>query len=189
MLGLRLSGKAAIITGASRNIGAATALAFAQEGCNLALNANESREELDAVAERCRSFGVEAISAPADIGDGEEATRMANDVLEHFGKVDILASIAAVRPHKSVATVSVEEYRRVMSVNLDATFYLAHAIVPRMIELGTGSIVAVAQDIIHPWSAGGPPFLTAASKFGLLGLVRGLAVELEIGRAAVRERV
>jgi 3-oxoacyl-[acyl-carrier protein] reductase len=174
----RLDGKAALITGASRNIGRATALAFAQEGCDVALNASESVDELEDVAAHCRTHGVQAITVAGDLANPDTAQDVATRSLERFGRVDVLVSNAAIRPHKPIAETTVREWRRTMGINLDASFFLARALAPQMMERGNGSIVAIAMTNIHPWSAAGPPFLMSASKMGLMGLVRGLAVEL-----------
>src|SRR5213079_2339711 len=97
-----LKGKTALVTGASRNIGRAIALAFAAEGADLVLNTRANREELDAVAEECRKAGVRVLPVLADIGDAAAVETMAERALGEFGAIDVLVCNAAIRPHKAI---------------------------------------------------------------------------------------
>jgi 3-oxoacyl-[acyl-carrier protein] reductase len=173
---MRLAGKRAFITGASRNIGRAIALAFAAEGADLVLNTRANREELDGVAAECRKAGVRAVSVLGDIADAGAVDAMVKQGLTELGAIDVLVCNAAIRPHTSVTETSIEDWHRVMGVNLHSAFYLARAVVPGMKERRQGSIIAL----------GGQSSLTGrantasvtAAKTGLLGLVRALAAEL-----------
>jgi 3-oxoacyl-[acyl-carrier protein] reductase len=173
---VRLAGKKAFITGASRNIGRAIALAFAAEGADLVLNTRVNREELDGVAAECRKAGVRAVSVLGDIADAGAVAAMVKQGLTELGAIDVLVCNAAIRPHTSVTETSIEDWHRVMGVNLHSAFYLARAVVPGMKERRQGSIIAL----------GGQSSLTGrantasvtAAKTGLLGLVRALAAEL-----------
>jgi 3-oxoacyl-[acyl-carrier protein] reductase len=173
---MRLAGKKAFITGASRNIGRAIALAFAAEGADLVLNTRANREELEGVAAECRKAGVRAVSVLGDIADAGAVDAMVKEGLAELGAIDVLVCNAAIRPHTSVTETSIEDWHRVMGVNLHSAFYLARAVVPGMKERRQGSIIAL----------GGQSSLTGrantasvtAAKTGLLGLVRALAAEL-----------
>jgi 3-oxoacyl-[acyl-carrier protein] reductase len=173
---MRLAGKKAFITGASRNIGRAIALAFAAEGADLVLNTRANREELDGVAAECRKAGVRAVSVLGDIADAGAVDAMVKQGLGELGAIDVLVCNAAIRPHTSVTETSIADWHRVMGVNLHSAFYLARAVVPGMKERRQGSIIAL----------GGQSSLTGrantasvtAAKTGLLGLVRALAAEL-----------
>ncbi len=171
-----LRGKTALITGASRNIGRAIALAFAAEGADLVLNTRVNREELDAVAEECTKSGVRAVPLLADIGDAAAVDAMVGQATAELGAIDVLVCNAAIRPHKAVEETSLEDWHRVMSVNLHSAFYLARAVVPGMKERRRGSIIALGGQS----SLTGRPQTAAvtAAKTGLLGLVRALAAEL-----------
>ena len=171
-----LKGKAALITGASRNIGRAIALAFAAEGADLVLNTRANREELDAVAEECRKAGVRAVPVLADIADAAAVESMVQQGLAALGTIDVLVCNAAIRPHKSIAETTLEDWHRVMAVDLHSAFYLSRAVVPGMKERKRGSIIALGgQSAIT-----GRPNTAAvtAAKSGLLGLIRSLAAEL-----------
>jgi 3-oxoacyl-[acyl-carrier protein] reductase len=173
---MRLAGKKAFITGASRNIGRAIALAFAAEGADLVLNTRANREELEGVAAECRKAGVRAVSVLGDIADAGAVDAMVKQGLAELGAIDVLVCNAAIRPHTSVTETSIEDWHRVMGVNLHSAFYLARAVAPGMKERRQGSIIAL----------GGQSSLTGrantasvtAAKTGLLGLVRALAAEL-----------
>jgi 3-oxoacyl-[acyl-carrier protein] reductase len=173
---MRLAGKTAFITGASRNIGRAIALAFAAEGADLVLNTRANREELEAVAAECRKAGVRAVPVLGDIADAAVVETMVKQGLAELGAIDVLVCNAAIRPHTAVTETSLEDWHRVMGVNLHSAFYLARAVVPAMKEQRRGSIIAL----------GGQSSLTGrantasvtAAKTGLLGFVRALAAEL-----------
>jgi len=173
---VRLKGKTALITGASRNIGRAIALAFAAEGADLVLNTRVNREELEAVAGECRKAGVRAVPALADISDPAAVEAMVRQGLAGLEAIDVLVCNAAIRPHKAVTETSLEDWHHVLAVNLHSAFYLARAVVPAMKERGRGSIIAVGGQS----SLTGRPNTAAvtAAKTGLLGLVRALAAEL-----------
>jgi 3-oxoacyl-[acyl-carrier protein] reductase len=173
---MRLQGKAAFITGASRNIGRAIALAFAAEGADLVLNTRVNREELEAVADECRKTGVRVVPVLGDVADAAAVDAMVRQGLAELGGLDILVCNAAIRPHKSLSETSLEDWHRVIGVDLHSAFYLARAVVPSMKARRGGSIIAL----------GGMSALTGrpntvavtAAKTGLLGLVRALAAEL-----------
>jgi NAD(P)-dependent dehydrogenase (short-subunit alcohol dehydrogenase family) len=173
---MRLAGQTAFVTGASRNIGRAIALAFAAEGANLALNTRANREELEAVAAECRKAGVRVLPVLGDIADAAAVESMTARALAELGAIDVLVCNAAIRPHKSITETSLEDWHRVVGVNLHSAFYLARAVVPGMKERRRGSIIALGGQS----SLTGRPNTAAvtAAKTGLLGLVRALAAEL-----------
>ncbi|HEX2441994.1 MAG TPA: SDR family oxidoreductase [Methylomirabilota bacterium] len=173
---MRLSGKTALITGASRNIGRAIALAYAAEGADLLLNTRTNREELEAVAAECRKAGGRVATAIADVGDAAAVEAMVTRGLAELGTIDVLVCNAAIRPHKSVTETTVEEWHHVLGVNLHSAFYLSRAVVPAMKKAGRGSIITLGGLS----SLTGRPDTAAVTtaKTGLLGLTRALAAEL-----------
>jgi 3-oxoacyl-[acyl-carrier protein] reductase len=173
---MRLQGKTALITGASRNIGRAIALAFATEGADLVVNTRANREELEAVAAECRKAGVRAIPLLADIAEAAAVESMVKEGLAALGAIDVLVCNAAIRPHQPLTETSLEDWHRVVAVNLHSAFYLARAVVPAMKARGRGSIIALGGLS----SLTGRPDTAAvtAAKTGLLGLIRALAAEL-----------
>lgn len=183
----RLAGKRALITGASRNIGRATALAFAREGADLLLVSRMSPEELEAVVEECRANGVRVFATTADVSRGEDVSKAVMEGSESIGPIDILVSNAAIRPHAPITEVTYEDWRQVMSVNLDAAFHLVRETVPGMIDRGSGSIVAIARNTMAPMASQDPASHVAASKYGLYGFMQALSSEL--GPYGVRANV
>jgi NAD(P)-dependent dehydrogenase (short-subunit alcohol dehydrogenase family) len=173
---MRLSGRTALVTGASRNIGRAIALAYAAEGADLVLNTRVNREELEAVAAECRKAGVRVATALADVADAAAVVAMVERAVAELGPIDVLVCNAAIRPHKSLAETSLEDWHHVLGVNLHSTFYLARAAVPGMKERRRGSIIALGGLS----SLTGRPNTAAvtAAKTGTLGLIRALAAEL-----------
>jgi 3-oxoacyl-[acyl-carrier protein] reductase len=171
---MRLAGKTALIAGASRNIGKTIALTFAREGANVIPVARKMNDELKQVARECEAFGVKALPLAADVSDHEQVNRAAQQALERFGNVEILVSVAAIRPHKPFWEIDYDEWHQVLAVNLHSTFYLAKALVPAMIKAGKGgSIVALGGMASLPKRAH-----VIAAKTGLYGLIKALALEL-----------
>ena len=173
---MRLKGKTALITGASRNQGKAIALTFAKEGADLIIIARESKQELEAVAEECRALGVQAMPVLADISDHEQVNRMVQQGLEKFGKIDILVSTVGFRPKGRLQDISYEQWHKVMAVDLHAPFYLCKAIVPGMIERRNGVIITVGGGATFDASVNAADHV--AAKHGLAGLTKALAMEL-----------
>ncbi len=172
---MRLEGKTALITGASRNIGREIALTFAREGANLVLNTRQSAKELDEVAAKCRELGAHTATAVCDVGDADSVRRMVADGISELGKIDVLVSNVAIRPHKPIIEVPDDEWLQVMNTNLNSAFYLCKAVLPGMLERNSGSIIALGGQS----SITGRPNTAAvtAAKTGLLGLIRAIAAE------------
>ena len=173
---MRLENKTAMITGASRNIGREVALTFAREGADLLLNTRSSQQELEEVAAQCRELGVKAHTVIGDVSDSTRVSEMVEEGIQTLGKIDILVSNVAVRPHKPILEVSDEEWHQVMGINLDSAFYLCRAVLPGMMERRNGSIIAMGgQSAItgRPETA-----MVTAAKTGLLGLIRAIAAEM-----------
>src|SRR5262245_20757648 len=102
MDGTSLRGKTALVTGASRNIGRAIALAYAAEGADLVLNTRSNKDELEGVAAECRKAGVRVLPLIADIGDADAVEAMLRQALGEMRAIDVLVCNAAIRPHKSI---------------------------------------------------------------------------------------
>jgi 3-oxoacyl-[acyl-carrier protein] reductase len=173
---MRLSGRTALITGASRNIGRAIALAFAAEGADVVVNTRANRDELEAVAAECRKAGVRALPVLADIADAPAVDAMVAQARAELAPIDVLVCNAAIRPHTSVTETTLEQWHRVFAVNVHSAFYLARAVLPDMKARRRGSIIAIGGQS----SLTGRPNTAAvtAAKTGLLGFVRALAAEL-----------
>ena len=173
---MRLEGKTALITGASRNIGREIALTFAREGADLILNTRINQTDLDEVTSKCRDMGVNTHSLLADVSDSTSVSKMVKDGIQATGKIDILVNNVAIRPHKPILEVTDEEWHHTLGVNLHAAFYLCKAVLPGMMERRTGSIIALGGQSAITGRPGTSIVTTA--KTGLLGLIRAVAAEM-----------
>lgn len=168
-------GKTALVTGAGRNIGRAVALGLAQDGFDLVVNGSSDRAAAEAVAEAARGFGVDAMVAMGDVGRPEDCARIAQDAIARFGAVDVLVNNAALRPAKPFLDMTEEEWRRVISVDLDAAVWLARACLPGMVARGWGRIVNfTGMNAIHGYAGRAP---VSVAKHGVWGLTKALAKE------------
>ena len=170
-----LAGKVALVTGASRNIGRATALSLAAGGAAVAVNTRSSREDAEKVAQEIRAAGGQAEVFVADIADAGAAKAMVKAIIARFGRVDILVLNASVRTEKPFLELSYEEWRIPLSITLDGAFYLAQACLPSMIEAGGGSIVTLGG--MMSLSGAKKRVHGSVAKHGLVGMTRGLARE------------
>src|SRR6267142_5895462 len=116
-----LNGKVAIVTGAGRNIGRASALALAEGGASILVNARSNRAEAEAVAREIEAFGGKALVRIGDVADAADVQAMADVAVKHFGRIDILVNNAALRREKSFAEMSYAEWREILDVTLDGT--------------------------------------------------------------------
>jgi NAD(P)-dependent dehydrogenase (short-subunit alcohol dehydrogenase family) len=169
--------KVALVTGASRNIGAAIALELADQGCDLVLHVRQSRDELRAVEVECRARGASTSTVLADVAEPGAADEIATAALSRFGRIDVLVPTVRHRPHRRFLEITTEEWRRVMVVNVDSVFHLLEAVVPSMVERRQGSIVMLTHPHV-PLSPRTYQSHIVATKFALLGLVKSLSVEL-----------
>lgn len=167
-------GKKAIITGASRGIGRATALALAKEGVHLGLMAR-TEADLNQLVKEIKAFEVDVFIAIADIGLQTDVDVAIAKLTEKLGTVDILINNAGIAKFGGFLDLEVAEWERIIQVNLMGTYYVTRAILPTMIEQQSGDIINISS------TAGerGGPITSAysASKFGLLGLTESLAME------------
>jgi NAD(P)-dependent dehydrogenase (short-subunit alcohol dehydrogenase family) len=171
---MRLNDKVAIITGAARGIGAATARAFAREGA-MVIVADIEEENGEAVARAIREDGGAAHAIRADVTDAVSMTAMAQAVCEDRGRIDILVANAGINVFGEPLAMTDADWRRCFSVDLDGVWHSARAVLPMMIRAGQGSIVAIAS--VHGFRIIPGCFPYPVAKHGLLGLVRALGIE------------
>ncbi|MFI6319883.1 SDR family NAD(P)-dependent oxidoreductase [Nonomuraea sp. NPDC050556] len=169
-----LSGKRALVTGASKGIGRAVALAYAAAGADVAL-VSRSQEALDEVAKEITALGRRAVAIPADLTDREAAAAAVHASIDALGHLDIVVNNAG----GSNFLVEFKDLRlsgwdKLMRLNLDSAMAVCHAVAPHLLERGSGSVINVASV-----AARGAPFLApyAAAKAGLVALTKSLALE------------
>src|SRR6202040_3652970 len=134
-----LTGKVAIVTGAGRNIGRAIALALAEGGASIVVNARSNRAEADAVAREIEAAGGKALVNIGDVADAAAMQAMADEAVRHFGRIDILLNNAALRREKTLAEMSYAEGREILDVTLDGTFHCTKACLPGLRKSGAGT--------------------------------------------------
>ncbi len=167
--------RAALITGAGRNIGRAVALGLARDGFDVAINGSANREAAEAVAAEAENLGVRAMVVMGDVGLREECARIAAEALAAFETVHVLVNNAALRPAQPFLEIGPEDWRRVMAVDLEAAVWLSQALLPGMIEAGWGRIVNfTGMNAIHGYAGRAP---VSVAKHGLWGLTKALAKE------------
>ena len=170
-----LSGKVALITGAAKNIGRATALELAKAGAAVAINTRHSVDDAKKVAEEIRAAGGKAEVYVADIADAKQCKAMVDGVMQAFGRVDFLVLNASVRTERPFLEMSYDEWRTPLAITLDGAFYLAQACLPSMIANGGGSIVTLGG--MMSLSGAKKRIHGSVAKHGLVGFTRGLARE------------
>ena len=163
---MKLKDQTAIVTGAGRGIGRATALAFAHEGANVVLLAR-TNSEIEAVAEEIQKTGREALAVPTDVANKSQVLSMVQKTLERFGKVDILVNNAGVAGTSPIPKITEELWELNMAVNLKGVFLCTQAVFSHMCEQGHGHIVNVSSLAgRHPGARYGA---YCAAKFGVSG--------------------
>ena len=170
-----LDGKIALVTGAGKNIGRSIALTLARDGAAVAVNGRGDVAAVAAVVAEIRAAGGTAMAAMADVSDPDAARAMVDRVAAELGGLDILVSNAGLRRQTPFLSISLAEWREIMSVALDGAFFLAQAVIPHMQARGGGAIIAMSGMSNH---VGTPNRAhVSASKAALEGLIRSLAVE------------
>ena len=171
-----LSGRVAIVTGAGRNVGRAIALALADGGAAVVVNARSNVQEAKAVAGEIERVGGKAFAVTADVADADAVASMVKEAASRFGRIDILVNNAAVRAEQAIETMTLAEWRAVTAVILDGAFNCVKACLPHLKRGGAGAIVNIGGISAHTGAARRPHVVTA--KAGLVGFTRALAHEL-----------
>ncbi|MGZ5911532.1 MAG: SDR family NAD(P)-dependent oxidoreductase, partial [Reyranella sp.] len=169
------SRRTALITGAGRNIGRACVLGLAEDGFDVVLNGSSDRAACEKVAQEAATLGAKTMVVMGDVGRPEDCQRIADAAIKQFGAVDVLLNNAALRPNKPFLEMSEAEWRRVISVDLDASVWLSRACLPGMLEKGWGRIVNFTGMNAMHGHAGRTP--VSVAKHGVWGLTKALAME------------
>lgn len=171
----RHSAQVAVVTGSSRGIGKATAVALARAGFDVAVTATKAGGAR-AVAEEIRGLGRRALELRYDAGVRADADRLVKTVNAELGDVDVLVNNAGIVVRRPVQKLTDDEFDRVLRVNLSGPFYLSRRLVPQMARRKRGRIINVSSISATLGSPGNSAY--AASKWGLDGLSKSLAEEL-----------
>jgi NADP-dependent 3-hydroxy acid dehydrogenase YdfG len=176
-----LTGKVVLITGASSGIGQAAAIALAQAGAVVAVSARRV-DRLEALVARIELGGGKAMALPGDVSIEAEATQAVVDTVARLGRIDILVNSAGVIQAGGVESLSTDEWRRVIDINLLGTLYTCKAAIDPMKAQGAGDIINISSTAGRRAAGIFGPYST--SKFGLTGFTEGL--RQEVGGAGIR---
>jgi len=171
-----IKGKAAVITGASRGVGAATALALAKGGCSVLINYNGSKDAAESVRKKSEDAGVKAITFQGDVSDDAVCRNMIEAAVEAFGRLDILVNNAGYTEfikHSDLEGVTDETWDRIMGVNVKGPFQCARAARPHLEASGNGEIVTVSST--SAYNAAGSSIPYSCSKAAVVNMTISLA--------------
>jgi len=175
-MGGALAGRVVLVTGSSRGIGAEVAVKAAAEGATVAIHYHSGADEAAATLERVRAAGGgDAETFSADVGDGGEAEALVARVIERFGRVDGLVNNAGLMPSRPFLEIDPAEWDEVIRTDLTASFHTCRAVLPSMLERGSGTIVNVASRLGQIGAIDVAHYVSA--KAGLIGLTKALARE------------
>ena len=169
-------GKTAIITGASRGVGRATALRLAESGANVVVNYLSAKEKAERVVALCREKGVDALAVQGDVSVWQDAQNLAKETLEKFGQIDLLILNAGIWEGAPIEEMSEETWNKVLNTNLKAAWAMTKACVPAMKKQPSGAIVLVSSTAGQRGEANYSNY--AASKGGQISFTKALASEL-----------
>jgi 3-oxoacyl-[acyl-carrier protein] reductase len=173
---MKLKGRTALVTGASRGIGRAVALALADEGADVAINYVANEPAAVDVAEHIAKMGRRAVLARADVSDYPDTFRMAQDVLRQFEHLDILVNNAGITSDKTFVKMDHAAWRKVLAINLDGVFNCTKVFIDQMLARNYGRVVNITSVIGQIGNFGQANY--AASKAGVAAFTKSLAKEL-----------
>jgi len=173
---MNLKGKVTLISGASRGIGKATALYFAQAGSDLVINYFRNKKQAQIVASKAERFGVNAEIYRADVSSKSECEKMVDFTIKRFGRIDILVNNAGIWKYAPIDKMTQAQLKETLSVNLESVFYLTARVVPLMKKQGSGNIINISSTAGQWGEANHSHY--AATKGAIISLTKSLALEL-----------
>jgi acetoacetyl-CoA reductase len=170
-----LEGAVVVVTGASRGLGRAIAEDLGGAGAKVVINYSRSKEPAEELAEKISSDGGEAVVIGADVSDPGEAKRLIEETVERFGKIDVLVNNAGINRDRTIKKLSVEDWDKVIQVDLSSCYYTVHAALPHMTEAGGGKIINMSSFVGESGNVGQANY--SAAKAGMLGFTKTAALE------------
>ena len=168
--------KVAFVTGGSRGIGKEVALKFAENGYNIVINYVSDNTDIEKLKNEFAQKGVEALIIKADVTNSEEIENLVKEVIEKFGKIDVLVNNAGITKDNLLMRMSEEEFDKVINVNLKGTFIVTKAVIKYMMKKRSGSIINLSSVVGVAGNAGQANY--SASKAGIIGFTKSIAKEL-----------
>jgi 3-oxoacyl-[acyl-carrier protein] reductase len=174
--GMRFQGVKALVTGAGRGFGSLITLALAQEGADIVVAYNRSKEGAEKIAEKVREMGRKSATAKVDITKWSEVKSMTEQVWRDFGPIDLLINNSGDVSNKQISwrEITEEAIDQTLAVDIKGTLFMLHEVGSRMLERKSGTIVNVASNVIVTGSPRAPQY--AASKYGVIGLTKSYAL-------------
>lgn len=173
---MKLEGKSAIVTGASRGIGREIALELARQGANVIVNYSGSEAKANETVEEIKALGRDAFAVKADVSDSEAVTAMMKETIEKFGSIDILVNNAGITRDNLLMRMKEEEWDEVISINLKGVFLCTKAATRQMMKQRSGRIINVSSIVGVSGNPGQANYV--AAKAGVIGLTKTSAKEL-----------
>jgi len=182
-------GKAALITGGATGIGRATAMRLAQLGANIAVNYSKSDSDASATVEAIRALGRDAMAVRADVADDGQVRAMVDEVIDHFGRLDILVNSAGFTDYihfNELEAVTEETWDRTLAVNLKGPFHCMRAAAPHMKAAGEGCMVSVSSIAGRVARGNSIPYCASKAALDVLtrAMARVLAPEIRVNAVA-----
>jgi 3-oxoacyl-(acyl-carrier-protein) reductase len=172
----RLAGKIAVVTGASRGIGRAIAIALAKEGATIAINYRSSEAEAQRVADELSALGAKSMLAQANVSNGKEARAMIERVHKTWGRIDVMVNNAGITRDRSLRKMTDDDWLEVINTNLNSVYYGVMAVMPIMVEQNFGRIINISSFVGQAGNFGQANY--SASKGGIIAFTKTAAMEL-----------
>lgn len=171
----RMHGRVAFVTGGTRGIGAAISRSLAEQGAVVAAGFSSNREKAQEFVDDLAAQGYSGSVVQGNVGSADDCRSAIAEVIDRHGRLDILVNNAGITIDKTVLRLTDDDWRKVLDVNLSGAFFMSQAVLPHMIERGTGRIINISSIIGETGNIGQANY--AASKSGLFGLTKTLALE------------
>lgn len=168
--------KVALVTGAARGIGKEIAMCLAKEGFDIALNYRSESDSLNQIKEEIEANGVKCFLVKADVSKFEDSENMVKEIIDEFGKIDVLVNNAGITKDTLFLRMKEEDFKSVIDVNLVGTFNVTKNVVPHMMKAREGRIINISSVVGVSGNAGQANY--SASKAGIIGFTKSLAKEL-----------
>ena len=175
MISFDLTGKVAVVTGASSGLGQQFARALSEQGCDVAILARR-KERLEEFSKELKQNGQDCLPVSCDVTDEESIKNAVNAVVDHFGKIDILVNNAGITKDNLIGRMKDEDFDAVIDVNLKGTFYMMRGVSRLMLRQRAGRIINMSSVVGVMGNAGQVNY--SASKAGVIGMTKSLAREL-----------